>query len=403
MKRILFVDDELKVLQGLQRMLRSMRHEWNMEFATSGHEALETLSKSPFDVIVTDMRMPGMDGVQLLREVMKKHPGVIRIILSGQTDQGVFLSSSHLMHQFLSKPCDTESLKATIARACALHDLVKDESLKKLVLQVESLPSLSKLYTEILEMLQSPDVSMEKLGDIISRDLGMTAKILQIVNSAFYGLRRRISNPTEAVIILGLSTLRALVLSYQLFSSFEHIKLERFSANALWKHSMIVGTFTKQIARDENCPPKMLDDALIAGMFHDIGKLIIVANLPLRYDKMLDLVREKNIPHREAEQEIFNGTHAEIGAYLLGLWGLSDSIIEAIAFHHVPTKCPAKTFTLVTAVHIADVLGNMACPVESETGSQVDYDYITEIGMSERLSVWRESCMGILSKEITDG
>ncbi|MCF6154388.1 MAG: HDOD domain-containing protein [Candidatus Brocadia sp.] len=403
MKRILFVDDELKVLQGLQRMLRFMRHEWHMEFATSGQEALEILAKSSFDVIVTDMHMPGMNGTQLLNEVMRRYPSVVRIILSGQTDQDVFLSSSHLIHQFLSKPCDTESLKTTIARSCAMQGLLKDKSLKKLVLQIESLPSLSNLYLEILEVLQSPNVSMEKVGQVISKDLGMTAKILQIVNSAFYGLRRRISNPTEAVVVLGLSTIRALVLSYQLFSSFEHVKLRRFSADILWKHSMIVGAFAKQIARAENYPSKLIDDALIAGMFHDIGKLILAANLLLQYDKMLDLVYEKSIPHWEGEQEIFNGTHAEVGAYLLGLWGLSDSIIEAIAFHHIPAKCPAKTFTLVTAVHIADALGNTVYPMEIEAGSQVDYNYITELGLSERLSVWRESCMGISAKEFIDG
>lgn len=402
MKRILFVDDELKVLQGLQQMLHSTRHEWHMEFATSGQEALEILAKSSFDVIITDMHMPGMNGTQLLNEVMKRYPNVVRIILSGQTDQDVFLSSSHLMHQFLSKPCDTESLTTTIIRSCALQELVKDESLKKLVLQIESLPSLSNLYIEILEVLQSPNVSMEKVGQVISKDLGMTAKILQIVNSAFYGLRRRISNPTEAVVVLGLSTIRALVLSYQLFSSFEHVKLRRFSAGILWKHSMIVGAFAKQIAMAENFPSKVIDDALIAGMFHDIGKLILAAHFPSQYDKMLDLVYEKSIPLWKAEQEIFNGTHAEVGAYLLGLWGLSDSIIEAIVFHHIPAKCPAKTFTLVTTVHIADAMGNTVYPIEAEVGAQVDYNYITELGLSERFSVWQESCIKILAKELTD-
>ncbi len=390
MKRILFVDDELKVLEGLQQMLRSMSHEWDMEFVTNGQEALESLLNAPSDVIVTDMRMPGMDGTQLLKEVMKRYPGVVRIILSEQTDQNVLLSSSHLIHQSLLKPCDTESLKATISRACTLQDLIKDESLKKLVLQVESLPSQSTLYTEILDMLQSPDVSMEKIGKIVSNDIGMTAKILQIVNSTFYGLRRRISNPTEAVVVLGLGTVRALVLSYQLFSNFEDVKLGSFSTDALWKHSMTVGTIAKQITKVESCPAQMFEDALIAGMFHDIGKLIIAANLPHRYKKMLDLASEKNIPYWEAEQEIFNGTHAELSAYLLGLWGLSDSVIEAIAFHHTPTKCPVKSFSLVTAIHIANALESMIHPADAGTEAQLDYAYITELGLSERLSVWRD-------------
>lgn len=400
MKRILFVDDEQNELQALQRMLHPMRHEWHMEFATSGQEALEILTKSPFEIIVTDMRMPGMNGIQLLNEVTKRYPNMVRIILSGQTDQDAFLTSSHLVHQFLSKPCDTESLNTTIARSCVLQDLVKDGSLKKLVLQVESLPSLSTLYMEILEALQSPNVSMEKIGLVISRDLGMTAKILQIANSAFYGLRRRISNPTEAVVVLGMSTIRALVLSYQLFSNYEHVTLQKFSADKLWKHSMIVGSFAKQIARMENYPSKLIDDALIAGMFHDIGKLLLAANLSLRFDSMLDMAQEKSIPHWQAEQEIFNGTHAEVGAYLLGLWGLSDPIIEAIAFHHTPAKCPAKIFTLVTAVHIADMLGNTVDPLD--TNVEFQGDYITELGLSERLSIWRDACMEISAKELVD-
>ncbi|HHT9137658.1 MAG TPA: HDOD domain-containing protein [Candidatus Wunengus sp. YC60] len=392
MRKILLVDDEPKVLQGLQRMLRSMRHEWDTEFATSGQEALEILSKSPFDVIVSDMRMPGMDGVQLLMEVMKKYPNVVRIILSGQTDQEAFLSSSGIMHQFLSKPCDTELLKAAITRSCTLQGLLKNESLKKLVLQTASLPSLSKLYTEIIHELQSPNTSMEKIGQIISKDLGMTTKVLQLVNSAFYGLRRRISNPTEAAVVLGLNSIKSLVLSYHMFSRLEHFKLPGFSPDTLWKHSMIVGSFARQIARIENYSSKMIDDAFVAGMLHDLGKLVLVANLPEQYNKKLTLIQEKGLSHLDAEHEVFNGTHAEVGAYLIGLWGITDTIVEALAFHHNPGTCPTKTFTLVTAVHVANVLGNETCPSEIGAGSPVDYDYIAGLGLSERLSVWRESC-----------
>ncbi|MBI2472480.1 MAG: HDOD domain-containing protein [Planctomycetes bacterium] len=392
MKKILLVDDEPKVLQGLQRMLRSMRHEWDTEFATSGQEALEILAKSPFDVIVTDMRMPGMDGVRLLMEVMKKYPNVVRIILSGQTDQEAFLSSSGIMHQFLSKPCDTELLKTAITRSCALQDLLKNESLKNLVLQTGSLPSLSELYSEIIKELQSPNASMEKIGQIISKDIGMATKTLQLVNSAFYGLRRRISNATEAAVILGLNSIKVLVLSYNMFSRLEHSKLPGFSPDTLWKHSMLVGAFARQIARVENYSAKMIEDAFIAGMLHDLGKLVLLTNMPDQYNKKINLIQEKGISNFDAELEIFKGTHAEVGAFLIGLWGITDTIVEALAFHHNPGKCPAKTFSLVTAVHVANVLGNETCPSEVGAGSPVDYDYIAELGLSERLSVWRESC-----------
>ncbi len=400
MKRILFVDDEPKVLEGLRRMLHSMRHEWNMEFVGSGQDALETLAKAPFDIIVTDMRMPGMDGAQLLREVMKRHPGVVRIILSGQTDQDVFLASTSMMHQFLSKPCDTELLKSTIMRACRLQDLLKDESLKRLVMQTESLPSLSNLYAEIMEALRSPNVSIKKIGQIISKDLGMTAKILQLVNSAFYGFHRRISDPAEAATILGLNAIKALVLTYSLFSSFKHGSLHKFSPYALWKHSLMVGSFAKQIAKIENYPLKAIDDAFVAGMLHDLGKLVLAISLPERYNKKLTLIQEKNISHLEAEQEIFNGTHAEVGAYLIGLWGIADPICEALAFHHTPMNYTVKTFSLVTAVHVADVLGNEVYPGEMGGGVQMDCAYIAELGLTERLSVWRQSCLETQLKEL---
>lgn len=399
MKRILFVDDEPKVLQGLQRMLRSMRHEWNMEFAMSGQEALAILSKAQFDVVVTDMRMPGMDGAQLLKEIMKRYPNVVRIVLSGQTDQEAFLSSASVVHQFLSKPCDTESLKTTIARTCSLQYLLRDETLKKLVMQTGSLPSLSDLYVEFIELLKSPNVSIEKIGRIISKDIGMTAKILQLVNSAFYGLRRRISDPAEAAIILGLNTIKALVLSHQLFTQFDQARLPWFSSNSLWKHSFLAGLLAKQIARTENCPEILAEDALAAGMLHDLGIVVLANNLPDKYKKLIQLVRDKNICLREAEQEIFGGTHAEVGAYMIGLWGLADSIVEALAFHHNPGKYPAKGFTLVTAVHVADVLASESCPYEMETASQIDYSYIELIGLTERLSVWRESCKTAENKE----
>ena len=398
MKRILFVDDELKVLQGLQRMLRSMRHEWEMEFATGGQEALAMLEKSPFDVIVTDMRMPGMNGAQLLDEVMKQYPHVVRIILSGQTDQDVFMSSCHTVHQFLSKPCDTETLKTTIARAFALKELLKDESLRKLVLKTESLPSLSDLCEKIVGLLKMPDVPMEKIGQIIAKDIGMTAKILQLVNSAYYGIRRHISNPTEAVVALGLNTIKALVLSHRLFRLFDNTKFTAFSPQSLWQHSMEVGLLARKIARMENCPAKFIDDAPAAGMLHDIGKLVLAINLPDQYNKVLALVREKNISPCEAEQEVFHETHAEVGAYLMGLWGIPEPVIEAIAFHHAPSKCQAKTFTLVTALHVANAMGARVSPHEGRIEMQLDYAYITELGLSKRLSFWQESCMGPMIK-----
>ncbi|MBV9849174.1 MAG: response regulator [Armatimonadetes bacterium] len=120
MIRVLFVDDESHILSGLQRMLRPLRHEWAMTFAEGGPAALDALAGAEFDVIVTDMRMPGMSGAQLLAEVRRRHPRVARIVLSGQSDREHLQQLAQTPHEYLSKPCDTELLKETVRRLCGL-------------------------------------------------------------------------------------------------------------------------------------------------------------------------------------------------------------------------------------------------------------------------------------------
>lgn len=220
-RRILFVDDEPLVLKGLQRMLRGMRGDWEMYFIDSAPKALAILDKYRFDAVVTDMRMPEMDGAQLLNEVMRTHPDVVRIVLSGEMDQEMILKTVRSSHQYLNKPCEPEVLKLTLKRAFALRSLLNDDRLKKSVAGIDSLPSLPTLYLEIMEELQSPNSSFKKIGAIISRDIGMTAKILQMVNSAYFGLCRKIGRAEEAVGYLGMETVKSLVLSAKIFSQFD--------------------------------------------------------------------------------------------------------------------------------------------------------------------------------------
>ena len=185
MKRILFVDDEPNLLEGLGRMLRPLRHTWGIDFARNGPEALDLLARTPFNVIVSDMRMPGMDGAQLLAEVRDRHPTIVRIVLSGQCDREALLRSVRVAHQCLTKPCDVETLRSTVTRACALRDLLENDKLQRLVSRLKSVPSLPDLYHQVMEELESPEPSIQKVGQIIAQDAGMTAKTLQTVNSAF--------------------------------------------------------------------------------------------------------------------------------------------------------------------------------------------------------------------------
>lgn len=391
MRRIIFVDDEPKVLEGLKRMLRSMRHGWEMAFVESGAEALAALDAKPYDVVVSDMRMPGMDGAQLLTEVMNRHPQTVRIILSGYADQELVMRSVGAAHQFLSKPCDAETLKNAVGHACSLRDLLSNASLQRIVSQMESLPSLPSLYTELIQELQSPDASIKKVGEIISLDLGMTAKILQMVNSAFFGLRRNISSPTEAAMFLGIDTIMSLVLAIHVFSQFNASKLRGFTPQALWSHSMATGLFAKRIAKAEKLGNKVAEDAFTAGLLHDSGKVVLAANLPEWYEQALTLTKTEEISLVEAEQDIFGTTHAEIGAYLLGLWGLPESIIEAVAFHHCPSQCLTQSFSPLTLVHVANALQHEPeAGKQKEVVSQLDTEYLAQLHLADRLDTWQE-------------
>ena len=400
MKRILFVDDEPKVLEGIQRMLRPMRHEWDMVFAQSGQEALSILAEQPADVVVSDMRMPRMDGVQLLTEVMRRYPQIVRIALSGYSEREMILRAVGPTHQYLAKPCDPELLKSVVARAGALRAVLSKNALRQVVSQMQSLPSLPQLYIEMVEELRSPDASMKRVGEIVRKDVGMTAKVLQLVNSAFFGLQRDITDPSEAAKFLGLDTLQTLVLSVHVFSEFDRARATGLCIETLWNHSMATGTLAKRISAAEGCDAKACEHALMAGLLHDAGKLVLAANLPDEYRQAMGTARDAAVAHWEAEEQILGTTHAETGAYLLGLWGLPDPIVEALAFHHRPNECLVTSFTPLTAVHVANALEHEAdSAAEDRDAGPLDTDYLARIGLGERLAAWRELHQTLVQEE----
>ena len=388
---ILLVDDEPRVLQGLVRMMRSRRQEWEIATAASGPEALNLLSRQPFDVVVSDMRMPGMDGTHLLREVQERYPEIVRIILSGQSDQESALQSVMPAHQYLTKPCSDEVLKSAIERSCGLRDLLADHSLKQLVSRIDSLPSLPALYVKILEELESPYASIHKIGEVISQDIGMIAKILQLVNSAFFGYCRHISSPAQAVELLGLETIKALVLSVKIFSQMDRSSMTVLAMDRIWAHSLATGVFAKTIATAEKSERAVVDDAFMAGMLHDAGKLILAVNLPKQYQEALTVPRGHGDSVLEAERQTFGVTHAEVGAYLLALWGLPLPIVEAVAFHHFPGRCPQKQMGPLAAVHTGNCL-EYAINGQEDANCRIDTAYLDELKILPRLPAWQALC-----------
>jgi HD-like signal output (HDOD) protein/CheY-like chemotaxis protein len=397
-KRLIFVDSDCNVLEGLEQMLSPLKDEWEMEFVGDPNEALERMAEGTFDAIVTEMKLDGMGGLDLLEQVSKKQPRTIRLVLSDEADENEAVKISATAHQYLSKPSDSLALRSVLQRALALSGLLNNESLQKLASRLDSLPSLPPVYLKVMDELQSPNSSLQKIGKLISEDIGMTAKILQLVNSAFFGVRRRVESPAQAASLLGIDNIRGMMLGVHVFSEFKDGP-PNFSADALWSHSISVGGFAKRIAEMETGDLKIISDSLTAGMLHDSGKLVLATNLPEDYSIAISRSESGEMTAEAAERSIFKASHSHIGAYLMGLWGFNQPVVEALAFHHKPEEFMADTFTPLIAVHAANAIDHHLRK-RSMTEKSVDMNrtYLEKLGFAERIPAWVMAC-----REIADG
>lgn len=402
--RILFVDDEPNILSGLKRMLRPFADLWEMEFATSGPEALKRLEAQTYDVIVSDMRMPGMDGAQLLDKVRETYPNIVRIILSGHSEQEVILKAIGPTHQYLAKPCDPEVLRETIKRSVALSSLLMEPRLKNVAGGMNRLPSIPKLFRELVDELQSPQASLQKVGKIISQDPGMTAQILRLVNSAYFGLSKNITNPTLAVTMLGISTVTALVLSIHVFQQADQKQHGQLGLEALWRHSLATAAYSRSITQVFSDSKQDQDDSFTAGLVHDVGQIVLGMNFPDKYQIVLEEARKRHEPLTDVENDIIGASHAEMGAYLMGVWGLPNPIVEALAFHHSPHECIDLSIGPLVAVHLADVFDSrFSSYMPGGSLFQLDKPYLKELGIWDRVGELEERCRTVSGMETLIG
>jgi HD-like signal output (HDOD) protein/CheY-like chemotaxis protein len=389
--RILFVDDEPLVLDGLQRLLHPMRREWDMDFVSDGGEACARLSRARYDVLLTDIAMPRTDGAQLLEFARQRSPHTIRLVLSGHLDQRVSMKCVGVAHQWLTKPCDAAVIRATISRVTNPGFGARNARVMTLVSGLGRLPSVPETYSQILRLLADPTTSMEDVGAVIARDPALTAKVLHAVNSAFFGLAHRVSEPAEAASFLGMDTLKALVLATDVFAQFLTRMPLGFPAARVPARSRRVAAAARVIAQAEEADRAVTDDAFCAGLLGDIGLLALASSRPAQF---LRLPGGGRAPI-EAEQELFGATHAEVGGYLLGLWGLPPSVTEAVSFHHAPGASREEKFCALAAAHAADVLLD---ELSGETPvAPLDIAFHKRLGHESRIPVWRAAVRELLA------
>lgn len=334
---VLFVDDEPAILSGLKNLFRRDRARWDVVVANSGEEALLELDKRPFTVVVSDMRMPGVDGATLLMRIKERSPSTVRIMLSGQADRDSIVRALPALHQLLSKPCDADVLRAVLERSMHLESLLIDEDVRGRIGRLATVPSTRAIFDQLTAALAA-SASTSDITEIVRRDPAMTAKVLQLVNSAYFGAGRATSSIESAVRYLGVERLRHLVASASVL----------VAANDPMNVQEVVRASSVRCAE---LAVKLLgvdvtDEAYVVGILHDIGCLILAVD----GDTAASLER---CAADESNTGTTTATHAEIGACLLGIWGLPRRIVDAVRTHHHPQNAPADAQRIAAAVHVA--------------------------------------------------
>jgi putative nucleotidyltransferase with HDIG domain len=384
-KRILFVDAKPDTFGALQEALRSSGPSWQVGYAPSGEAALAALAQDPVDVLVAEEEIAAMDGVTLLTRVRDRHPTTIRMILSGTTRPGL---ATIVSHRLLSKPANVDELTNLIKRSCALHQRTAGVEAFRKTMATTALPSRPGVYMELNQVLSNPDWQPHQVSAVLERDVAMSAKVLQLANSALFGLTSTVTSVGDAVMYLGVDTIRSLALTAEAFGKVAPRGNADFSLDAFQTHAMLVARITASILP----AGRAQQEAVTAALLHDIGKLVVISDGDRRWWQLIDQARERQVPVHVLEEQTQGVTHAGIGAHLLSLWGLPDGIVEAVAHHHDPSAVDGLAFDGVAAVHIANGLAHEIVPVAEDEApaAGIDLELLGRLGLRPRLDLWRQ-------------
>jgi len=392
MIRVVFVDDEPQVLDGLRRSLRRLRDEWEMEFVEGARQAIACLEARPADVLITDMRMPGMDGAELLVEVHRRWPATARFVLSGHVEMEGILRTLPVAHQFLSKPCDPATIQAVVERTMQLQKTLSSEAVSAWIGGIDSLPSVPSLYTAIMEAVRDPEVGIAAVAQQVERDSSVAAKALQLVNSSFFGLAQEVTSVAQAVGLLGIQQLRDLVLSVEVFRPSDGMdEIVVGFLDELQRHSSQVATAARLLQPDK----AKQDLTFTAGLLHGVGCKVFAIREPDRYAECIQEARASGRPLCELERAAWGVDHARVGAALLAYWGLPYPIIEAAAYHQRPSEVSSTEPTPLTYVHVARALS----AIWSNGGRYLeepglDLAHLADLGLEDSIEDWERLIRG---------
>ncbi|MHB9328468.1 HDOD domain-containing protein [Phytobacter ursingii] len=345
--QVMFVDDENRILSGIERSVMMYNPDWECRFASSGPQALTMLEETPADVVVSDMRMPFMDGAELLARIRDCWPGTVRIILSGYSEPTSTQRMLQVAHQFVSKPCDSTALIAMIENTLTRRHAIEDPPVIDIVGHISHLPAAPEIFTELKQRLSDTDNDIQRIIELVGRDPALTTRFIQIANSAWFTRGAQSHDIASALTHLGLEQIRLLIQTPEFFadeSSQPHNK-------ALQRNAFLASQLAARI-----CGHQGLEST--AALLANIAQL-----LP------------------DAHANLSSAGRATVGAYLLALWGLPGDLVEIVARHAEPSRFANNLFGAMGTVHVAVALAS---------NDEPDHVYLEQTGMLNQLPLWQQ-------------
>ena len=391
--QVLLVDDEKSVLESVSRALHTHQENIELVMTNLSKEAITLLASKQFDIMISDITMPDMDGYDLMRHVQQNHPEVIRVLFTGKPNLERTPQSLRCWHQFIAKPLKAKDIAQRILEMGRTRKFLNTPESLKIVASLEKVPNAPGTYLSLISKLNDPDTSLKEIAEIISNDVGVTAKLLQLVNSAYFGFSRKIKNLEEAVSYLGIETIKMLVLSIDFFSQYDSENLMWFSIDEINEHSLQVAFVAQQICHKISSVPDDAEIALTGGLLHDIGKIVLATNLPEKYAQVFQEHQSTGKPFWEIERRVIGVNHSRIGGYLLGIWGLPNEIVDVAGFHHEPLESDTPQSKSLAAVHLANGLVNCFNQNEENLFDYLNEEYLESVGLNEQLEHLKEFAM----------
>lgn len=384
--RVLLVDDDASARDGVRLLLAARRPGWQIRVAPSAEAALALLAEAPADVVVSDISMPGMDGIDLLADVAARRPETLRVILSGESGRQVQLRALTVAHRHLAKPCEPALLLATLDRAVQLRRQLRARPLLTLAAGLSRLPSPPPLLARLRHELADERAGPARIAAALEQDPGLTARVLQIANSTWFGAHGPVGSVRAAVLRLGLDNLRPILLSAAIVAAYEGGRAP-LDLPLIWGHSLAVAGLAGTVAAMEGGSRAVQEAAFTAGLLHEVGAVILAAEKPPAHYAIQRRLRAGEGPRAAVERAELGATTAEVGALLLNLWGIPDAVVEPVARHLEPAEPDAAPDLATLAVHVADWIdglrGGRLPP------ARLDETLVLSLAPRERLAAWR--------------